>query len=254
MASNLVSGAIFKIKIALLSFLFQLLSGCIGLKSESLNGTTKVAIGDKNFLTTFKIAKSSGVASVFFSLLLVALCDVSLDTFFDDIKSALGIFGVVISVKLKPAGLWQYAVVYFKDTFSAVATLTYWSKLVRKNSIRIFLIINQNNVISSKNAFKTKLVNIFFGCTAFEISDLVSQVDSHRCFIFRSPESYQFATSGGKLLDIATITDVSLLLPPKFSSNAFSDPKIFKPLFVRSKSYAKAVVFVVFSVAAAVTR
>ncbi|KAG9299684.1 hypothetical protein G9A89_006400 [Geosiphon pyriformis] len=70
----------FKIKMALLSFLFQLLSGCIWFKSvsqdvvklfcmkftsqESLIGATKVAIGGEVFLTTLKIAQSSGVASL----------------------------------------------------------------------------------------------------------------------------------------------------------------------------------------------
>ncbi|KAG9284790.1 hypothetical protein G9A89_003713 [Geosiphon pyriformis] len=121
MASNLVSGAIFKIKMALLGSLFQLLPGCIELKSvsqdavklfcvkfasqKSLNSATKVAISNEVFLTTLKIAWSSGVASVSFSSLSVTLCDVSLGISSDDIKSVLGIFGVVISVKLKPTGL-----------------------------------------------------------------------------------------------------------------------------------------------------
>ncbi|KAG9291807.1 hypothetical protein G9A89_012092 [Geosiphon pyriformis] len=86
---------------ALLGSLFQLLSGCIGLKSvsqdavklfcvkfasqESLNGATKVAISDEIFLTTLKIAQSSGVVSVFSSSLLVVLHNISLGTSFDDI-------------------------------------------------------------------------------------------------------------------------------------------------------------------------
>ncbi|KAG9300551.1 hypothetical protein G9A89_002429 [Geosiphon pyriformis] len=206
MASNLVPGTTFNIKMALLSFLFQLLSGCIGLKSvlknavklfcmefasqESLNGATKVAIGDEVFLIIFKIAWSSGVVSVSSPSLSVVLCDVSFGTSFDDIKIALGIFGVVTSVKLKPAGLWQYAVVHFKDTFFAAAAFTHWSVLVRKNNIRILPVINQNDVISSRNTFKAKLINLLFGYTAFEISNLVSQVGGHTCFIPHFLESY----------------------------------------------------------------
>ncbi|KAG9306108.1 hypothetical protein G9A89_016012 [Geosiphon pyriformis] len=207
MTSNLVSGATFKIKMALLSSLFQLLSGCIGLKSvlrdavklfcvefasqKSLNSATKVAIGNEVFLTTFKIAWSSGVVFVSFLSLLVALYDMLLSISSNNIKTALGIFGVVTSVKLKPAGLWQYAVVYFKDTSSAANALTYWSVLVRKNSIRILSVVNQNDVISSRNAFKAKLVNFLFGCTGFEINDLVFQVGGCTCFILYSPELYQ---------------------------------------------------------------
>ncbi|KAG9293572.1 hypothetical protein G9A89_005575 [Geosiphon pyriformis] len=208
-ASTLVPGATFKIKIALLSSLFQLLSGCIGLKSvlqdavklfcvefashESLTGATKVAIG-------------------------VALCNVPLGTFSNDIKTALGIFGVVTSVKLKPAGLWQYAVVNFKNISSTAVALSNWSVLVRKDSVRILPIANQKEIISSRDAFKAKLVNILFGCTAFEISNLVSQLSSST---------------------------------PKLSSNTSGGPKIFKPSFAESKSYAKAAAFVVLPGAAA---
>ncbi|KAG9289231.1 hypothetical protein G9A89_022541 [Geosiphon pyriformis] len=156
---DIISGPIFKIKMALLSFLFQLLPGCIGLKSvlkdavklfcvkfasqESLNGATKVVISNEVFLTTLKIAQSSGVASVSFPFLLVALCNVSLDISSDNIKIALGIFGVVTSVKLKPIGLWQYAMVHFKNTSSATVVLTHWSVLVRKDMLEFSLLLTK---------------------------------------------------------------------------------------------------------------
>ncbi|KAG9284507.1 hypothetical protein G9A89_014111 [Geosiphon pyriformis] len=119
------------------------------------------------------IAWSSGVASVSSTPLSVALCNVPLGTPSDNIKSALGIFGVVTSF----------------ISFAAAA-LTHWSVLVRKDSIRILLVVNQNDVISSRDTFKAKLVNLSFGCTAFKISDLVSQVGGCTCFIPCSPESY----------------------------------------------------------------
>ncbi|KAG9292553.1 hypothetical protein G9A89_006924 [Geosiphon pyriformis] len=221
---------------------------------ECLNGATKVAISDEIFLTTLKIAWSLGVASVFFSSLSVALCNIPLGASFDDIKSALGIFGVVTSVKLKPAGLWQYAVVSFKNIFSAAAALSNWSVLVRKDSVRILSIANQKKVISSRDAFKAKLVNLLFGCTAFEISDLVFQVGG---LTFGSLESLNAAvlkTSilltaafGGKLLDVVTAIDVKVLPPPppKLSSNSAGGPIIFKSFLIGAKSYAKATTSVV---------
>ncbi|KAG9294824.1 hypothetical protein G9A89_008516 [Geosiphon pyriformis] len=196
-ASTLVPGATFKIKMALLSSLFQLLPGCIGLKSvsrnavklfcvefasqESLTGITKVAIGNEIFLTTLKIAQSSGVVSVSSPSLSVTLHDVPLGISSNDIKTALGIFGVVTS---------QYAVVNFKNTSSATTALSHWSVLVRKDSVRILPIANQKKIIFSRDAFKAKLVNLPFGCTAFEISDLVSQVGGCTCFIPHSPDFY----------------------------------------------------------------
>ncbi|KAG9301535.1 hypothetical protein G9A89_008387 [Geosiphon pyriformis] len=206
---------------------------------------TKVAIGDEVFLTSLKIAWSSEVASVSSPSLSVALCDVPLGTSSDDIKTALGIFGVVTSVKLKSAGLWQYAVVNFKDISSAVAALSNWFVLVRKDSVRILSIANQKEVIFSRDIFKAKLVNLPFGCIALEISDLVSQVGGHTCFILRSTESYQCQCCV-KNWYLAWLSHLKLSsLPPKLPSNIFGGPKNFKPLFVGSKSYAKAAAFVV---------
>ncbi|KAG9300859.1 hypothetical protein G9A89_004489 [Geosiphon pyriformis] len=250
-ASNLVPGTMFKIKMALLSSLFQLLPGCIGLKSvsrdavklfcmefafqECLNGATKVAIGDKIFLTTLKIAQSSGVTSVSSPSLSVALRNVPLSTSSDDIKSALGIFGVITSVKLKPVGLWQYAVVNFKDIFSAAAAFSNWSVLVRKVNVKILPIANQKEVISSRDAFKAKLVNLPFGCTAFEISDLVFQVGGRIC------QSLDHLAVNYKVLPPFS---------PKLSSNSAGGPVFLKLSLVEAKSYAKAATSVVLSVAA----
>ncbi|KAG9289411.1 hypothetical protein G9A89_007972 [Geosiphon pyriformis] len=131
--------------------------------------------------------------------------------------TALSIFGVVTSVKLKSAGLWQYAVVNFKDISSAAAVLSNWSVLVRKDSIRIFFIANQKEVIFSRDAFKAKLFNLLFGCTAFEINLNHLAVDYKKL----SP------------------------LPLKLPFNIFGGPKNFKPSFVGSKFYAKTTAFVV---------
>ncbi|KAG9298280.1 hypothetical protein G9A89_002768 [Geosiphon pyriformis] len=137
-ASNLVSGSTFKIKMALLNavklfcveFAFQ----------KSLNGAIKVAISDEVFLTTLKIV--CGFCIFPSSVCCTSQC--SLGIFSDDIKAALGIFGVVTSIKLKPAGLWQYTV--------------HWSVLVKKDSVRILLVINQKEIIASSDAFKAKLL------------------------------------------------------------------------------------------------
>ncbi|KAG9292557.1 hypothetical protein G9A89_006928 [Geosiphon pyriformis] len=157
-ASNLVPDTMFKIKMALISSLFQLLPGCIGLKS-----VLRDAI--KLFCVEFAFQECLNSAT---KVAIVVLHDVLLGISSDDIKSALGIFGVVTSVKLKPAGLWQYTVVNFKDISSAAAALSNWSVLVRKNSVKILPIANQKKIISLRNAFKAKLVNLLFGCTAFE--------------------------------------------------------------------------------------
>ncbi|KAG9303078.1 hypothetical protein G9A89_005036 [Geosiphon pyriformis] len=200
-------------------------------QQESLNSATKVAISNEIFLTTLKIAWSSGVASVSSPSLSVTLHDVPLSISSNNIKTALGIFGVVTSVKLKSAGLWQYSVVNFKDTSSAVAAFFNWSVLVRKDSVRILPIANQKEIISSKNAFKAKLVNLSFGCTVFEISDLLLHLVGNSW--------------------VLSLLQKLPLLSPKLSFNTFDDSSNIKLSFVESKSYAKTAAFVVFPGAAA---
>ncbi|KAG9306116.1 hypothetical protein G9A89_016020 [Geosiphon pyriformis] len=174
-------------------------------------------------IITLKIAWSSGVASVFSPLLSIALHDIPLSTSFDNIKSAFGNFGIVTSVKLKPAGLWQYVVVHFKDISSAAAVLTHWSVLVKKDSIRILPLVNQKEVIASRDAFKAKLVNFSFGCTAFEISDLVSQVGGCTCFIPHFPDSKFYAKAAADMnLDLGGPPPITTLLL-SVASSAFNN-------------------------------
>ncbi|KAG9291059.1 hypothetical protein G9A89_012931 [Geosiphon pyriformis] len=191
-----------------------------------------------------------------------------------NIKSALSIFGEVSCVVLKPAGVWQYVVVYFKELDAAAFALNHWSILVGKDSVCIFLFINQNETILLYGQFKTKLVNLFSGCTVFEISNMISQVGGWTCFIPYSSNSghcSQFAliifgfqvdldfavvktgtlkkyhiwweTPGcqccfrcQKVGHLAVDCKVSLPSPPKA-------PKVFRTCFVNGVSYAKASVF-----------
>ncbi|KAG9292572.1 hypothetical protein G9A89_006943 [Geosiphon pyriformis] len=242
-ASNLVLVATFKIKMALLNVVKLF---CVEFASqESLNGATKVAIGNKVFLITLKIAWPSDVASVFFPFLSIALHNVLLGTSSDNIKFAFGIFGVVTSVKLKPIGLWQYVVVHFKDTSSAAAAVfTHWLVLVKKNSIRILSLVNQKEVITLRNAFKVKLVNLSFGCTVFEI------IGGCTCFIPYSPECHHYYRCQD-MDHLALECKVSPLFLFKVSFNFSNGPKVFKSSFAESKFYAKAVAIVVSFITAA---
>ncbi|KAG9299654.1 hypothetical protein G9A89_020825 [Geosiphon pyriformis] len=200
-------------------------------------------------LTTLKIAKSLVISKSGFPFAAIALRDVPLGVFAANIKTALNVFGSVTCVVLKPAGIWQYMVVYFEKLDSVVSVLNYWSVLVSKNSVRILSLVNQNETILSHDKFKAKLVNLPSGCTVFKISDMISQVGGRTCFIPHSPNSghcFQFAlVMFGSQVDLDSVViktevghlavdcKVSLPPPPK-------TPKMFKPYFVGSLFYAKA--------------
>ncbi|KAG9298950.1 hypothetical protein G9A89_015972 [Geosiphon pyriformis] len=212
--STLVLGAIFKIKLAHVKTVFQLVHGFLGAKSVSKDNVKLFCLASSVHLATLKIAKFLVVSESGSPSATVMLCDVLLGVSAADIKTAFSVFGSIICVVLKPAGVWQYVVVYFEKLDSAVSALDHWSILT----------------ILSHDKFKTKLVNLPSGCTAFEISDIISQF---ALVMFGSQVDLDSAVVKTEVGHLAVDCKVS---PPP-SPKAL---KVFKPRFVGSLSYAKA--------------
>ncbi|KAG9295346.1 hypothetical protein G9A89_013375 [Geosiphon pyriformis] len=138
----------------------------------SLKAAFLVELTSSVCLATLKIAKSL-VVSESGSF---ALHDMLLSVSAVNIKTALSVFGVITHVVLKPAGIWQYIVVHFKNLVVATSAFDHWSVL-------ILSFVNQQKTIVSHNRFKAKLVNFSSGCTVFEI------IGGWSCFIPWSPNS-----------------------------------------------------------------
>ncbi|KAG9285276.1 hypothetical protein G9A89_001410 [Geosiphon pyriformis] len=292
-ASTLVLGATFKIKLAHVKTVFQSVHGFLGAKSVSkdnvklfcmefasqlsLEAIFLVELTSSVHLTTFKIAKSLVVSKSGFSPAAVVLCDVPLGVSAADVKLAFSVFSSVTRVVLKPAGIWQYVVVYFEKLDSAVSALKHWSVLMDKDSIRILSLVNQNETILSYDKFKAKLVNLPPGCTTFEISNMISQIGGRTCFIPHFSDSGRcswfalitFASQGN--LDFAVVKTgilrkcriwwetpgcwhcfrcqemghlaVDYKISPSPTSKIL---KVFKSRFVGGVSYAKASAFLDF--------
>ncbi|KAG9288035.1 hypothetical protein G9A89_017630 [Geosiphon pyriformis] len=270
-ASTLVLDAIFKIKLAHVKTVFQSVHGFLGAKlvlkdnvklfcvefasQVSLEAVFLVELTSSIHLATLKIAKSLVVSKSGFSSAAVVLHNVPLGVSIADIKTVLSVFGSVTHIVLKPVGIWQYMVVYFEKLDSAMSALNHWSVLVSKNNIKILPLVNQNETILSHDKFKAKLVNLLSGCTAFEISDMISQVGGQTCFIPHFPESGRYswfalitfgfqANLNSAIVKTDTLrkycichltADCKISLPP---SPKFL--KVFTSCFVGSKSYAKA--------------
>ncbi|KAG9296270.1 hypothetical protein G9A89_014862 [Geosiphon pyriformis] len=205
MASTLVPGATFKIKLAYVKALFQLVHGFLDAKSVSKDNVKLfcvefasqvsleiaflVELTSSVHLATLKIAKFLVISESGSLSAAVALHDVPLGVSAANIKTAFSVFGSVTYIVLKPAGVWQYMVVYFEKLDSAVTVLNHWSVLVGKDSVRILSLVNQNETILSYDKFKAKLINLSSGYTAFEISNMIFQVGGWTCFIPHSLES-----------------------------------------------------------------
>ncbi|KAG9287635.1 hypothetical protein G9A89_023985 [Geosiphon pyriformis] len=235
-ASILVSGATFKIKLAHVKAVFQSVHGFLGVKSVSKNNMKLfcvefasqvsleavflVELTSSVCLATLKIAKFLVVSESGSFSAAVVLHNMPLGVSAADIKTAPSVFGVITHVVLKPAGIWQYVVIHFKNLVAVTSALKHWLIL-------------------------TKLVNFSPGCTAFEISDMVSQVGAdldlavvktgtlRKCHIWWETSSCWHCFQCQEISHLAMDCKVASLLP-------FKAPKMFKPHFVGFLSYAKA--------------
>ncbi|KAG9302333.1 hypothetical protein G9A89_008825 [Geosiphon pyriformis] len=144
--STLVPGATFKIKLAHVKAVFQLVHGfldaklvskdnvklfCVEFASQvSLEAAFLIELTSSVYLAILKITKSLVISESGSPSAAVVLCDVPLGVSAADIKTALCMFDSVTCVVLKFAGVWQYVVVYFKKLNSAVFALNHWSVLL----------------------------------------------------------------------------------------------------------------------------
>ncbi|KAG9304480.1 hypothetical protein G9A89_020044 [Geosiphon pyriformis] len=138
-AFTLVFGATFKIKLAHVKTVFQLVHGFLDVKSVlkdnvklfcvefasqvSLKAVFLVELTSSVHLATLKIAKSLVIFEFGSLSAAVVLHDVPLGVFAINIKMALNVFNSVTYVVLKPVGIWQYVVVYFEKLDSALSAL-----------------------------------------------------------------------------------------------------------------------------------
>ncbi|KAG9301364.1 hypothetical protein G9A89_018036 [Geosiphon pyriformis] len=141
MASTLVLGAIFKVKLAYVKTVFQSVHGFLDAKSVSKNNVKLFCIEFASqvsleaaflveltsfvHLVTLKIAKSLVVSESGSSSAAVALYDVLLGVSVADIKMAFSVFSSVTCVVLKPVGIWQYVVAYFEKLDCTVSALNH---------------------------------------------------------------------------------------------------------------------------------
>ncbi|KAG9287538.1 hypothetical protein G9A89_019599 [Geosiphon pyriformis] len=243
--STLVSDATFRIKLAHVKAVFQSVHGFLGAKSvskdniklfcmefasqQSLEAAFLVELTSSICLATLKIAKSLVVSKSGSFSAAVALHNVPLGVPAADVKLTFSVFGSVICVVLKPAGIWQYVVVYFEKLDFVVSALKHWSVLMGKDSIRILFLVNQNETILSCDKFKTKLVNLPPGDLD---STVVKTSTLRKCRIWWETPGCRRCFRCQEMGHLAMNCKISPPPTPKV-------PKVFKSHFVGSASYAK---------------
>jgi hypothetical protein len=121
---------------------------------------------------------------------IVALRDVPIGTDKEQIRAALSQFGSIINIKQQIINKWAYTKVQFETSEQANNASNTWSILLGTDRIRILPIINQHKVLTERDTYSAKLVNLPWGTTAFELNDLLLQIKGKTCFIPRSPIKY----------------------------------------------------------------
>ncbi|KAG9304411.1 hypothetical protein G9A89_019973 [Geosiphon pyriformis] len=255
MASTLVFSATFKIKLAHIKAVFQSVHGFLGAKSvskdnvklfcveftsqQSLEAAFLVELTSSVHLATFKIAKSLVVSESGSSSAAVALHNIPLGVSTADIKMALGVFGEVAYVVLKPAGVWQYVIVYFKELDAATAVFNHWSILVGKDSVRILPVINQNKAILSQVGHLAVDYKVFSSST----SKIPKVFKSH--FVSFASYAKTAAPSGLSEFPLLVASSVASAADPAVGSKLDSLKKQISDLAALVKSIVEPIGFLV---------
>ncbi|KAG9289865.1 hypothetical protein G9A89_015445 [Geosiphon pyriformis] len=202
---------------------------------QSLEAAFLVELTSSVCLATLKIAKSLVVSKFGSSSAAVVLCDVSLGVSAADIKLALGVFGSVARVVLKPASIWQYVVVYFEKLDSAVSALKHWSVLVGKDSVRILPPIGGCTCFifhSPDSGRHSRFTLVTFGSQDDLNSAVVKTGTLRKCCIWwKTPGCWRCF----KCQEMGHLAIDCKIFPP-FTPKI---PKVFKSRFVGFASYAK---------------
>ncbi|KAG9298456.1 hypothetical protein G9A89_003679 [Geosiphon pyriformis] len=250
-ASTLVLGAIFKIKLAYVKTVFQSVHSFLGAKSvskdnvklfcvefasqQSLDAAFLVELTSSVYLTTLKIAKFLVVSESGSFFAAVALHNVPLDVFATNIKLALSVFGSITCVVLKPAGIWQYVVIYFEKLNSAVSALKHWSILVGKNSVRILSLIGGQTCFiprSPGSGYRSQFALVTFDSQGNLNSAVVKTSTLRKCHIWWKTPGCWHCFMCQKMSHLAVDCKIFPPSTPKIL-------KVFKFHFVGSASYAK---------------
>ncbi|KAG9300224.1 hypothetical protein G9A89_002670 [Geosiphon pyriformis] len=113
---------------SIMSFVLENWADQIETESSSLlvsDAADGVELMSSVYLATLKIAKFLVISEFGSFPAAIVLHDMSLSMSAANIKSALGVFGEVFYVVLKPTSIWQYVVVYFKELNAAASAFTH---------------------------------------------------------------------------------------------------------------------------------
>ncbi|KAG9302220.1 hypothetical protein G9A89_020654 [Geosiphon pyriformis] len=102
----------------------------------------------------------------------VLVRDIPLDISNKEVGAVMKKFGEIKNIQIKVARKWQSVVVEYINQKEANRAVNQWSTMVRKDAVRIYLIINTQKTIKQRKTWKAKLIK------------------ARTCFILRTSKNY----------------------------------------------------------------
>ncbi|KAG9305992.1 hypothetical protein G9A89_009316 [Geosiphon pyriformis] len=95
-----------------------------------------------------------------------------------------------MAVQIKVARKWQSAVIEYSNQEEATRAVNQWSTMIRKDTVRIYSMVEIQKIIEQKKTWEAKLVDLPQNCTVHYLSTTLDQIKARSYFISRTSKNY----------------------------------------------------------------
>ncbi|KAG9306819.1 hypothetical protein G9A89_005720 [Geosiphon pyriformis] len=135
----------------------------------------------------------------------VVLKKIPVRTSAETVHAALSEFGIIKSIKMQLVGLWQKAVVEFKQSEHINLVVTEWLILIRKDAVQVAKSDLDKESWDAKDQHRALLYTLPMGTTAHDIWDFIGSVGEKTCVINCHPVTYARARCAVVCFDSAEL-------------------------------------------------
>ncbi|KAG9284350.1 hypothetical protein G9A89_023607 [Geosiphon pyriformis] len=189
-----ISGKSTQDKLAVATFTFE----------SSLMKATKLA-NDVKILVNTDLKKFSGQSDQ-----TVVLKEIPIGILAETVHAALSNYGIIKSIKMQLIGLWQKAVVEFKQIEHADLVAAQWSILIRKDAVRVARSDKDKKLWDAKDVHKALLYTLLMGTNAHDIWVYINSVGGLTCVIDHYLVTYVCAKCVAICFKSAELLDAAL--------------------------------------------
>ncbi|KAG9290645.1 hypothetical protein G9A89_011608 [Geosiphon pyriformis] len=144
----------------------------------------------------------------------VVLKEIPVGTSAEAVHAALSEFGIIKSMKMQLVGLWQKAVVEFKQSDHADLVAAEWSILIRKDAAQVTRSDLNKKSWDARDQHRALLYTLPMGMTAHDIWDFIGSVGGKTCVIDRHPVTYARARCAVICFDSADLLNAIMGTTP----------------------------------------